>query len=95
MVHFKDTGPGIPDSHRDSLFKAFDSERRNGMGLGLAIARSIAQNHGGSLELAPNDINQPGACFILTLPIVSPLSEEADIADGMLNDSVEGFIKPD
>ncbi len=77
MVRFKDTGPGIPDSHRDTLFKAFDSERRNGMGLGLAIARSIAQNHGGSLELAPTDINQPGACFILTLPIASPLSHRS------------------
>ena len=77
MVRFKDTGPGIPDSHRDTLFKAFDSERRNGMGLGLAIARSIAQNHGGSLDLAPTDINQPGACFILTLPIASPQSNRS------------------
>nr|WP_321445723.1 PAS domain S-box protein [uncultured Cohaesibacter sp.] len=89
MVRFKDTGPGIPDSHRDTLFKAFDSERRNGMGLGLAIARSIAQNHGGSLDLAPTDINQPGACFILTLPIASPLSnrssDETD-ATGMEDD---------
>lgn len=94
VVHFKDTGPGIPDSHRDTLFKAFDSERRNGMGLGLAIARSIAQNHGGSLELAPTDINQPGACFILTLPIVSPLSQDpsddpdvTDIDDDWQSDS--------
>ena len=88
-VMFKDTGPGIPEARRVNLFKAFDSERRNGMGLGLAIARSIAQNHGGSLELAPFDQRQPGACFILSLPIASPttgeeatLSAPSDVADG-------------
>nr|WP_319515704.1 PAS domain S-box protein [uncultured Cohaesibacter sp.] len=71
VVRFKDNGPGVPETHRSNLFKAFDSERRNGMGLGLAIARSIAQSHGGSLELAPFDDKQPGACFVLTLPIAS------------------------
>lgn len=71
-IRFKDSGPGIPDSEREGLFKAFGSKRRNGMGLGLAIARSIAQNHGGSLELAPFDETEPGACFVLTLPSASP-----------------------
>ena len=70
-IRFKDSGPGIPESHRASLFKAFNSERRNGMGLGLAIARSIVQNHGGSLDLAPFDATEPGACFLITLPIAS------------------------
>lgn len=74
-IRFKDSGPGIPDHEREGLFKAFGSKRRNGMGLGLAIARSIAQNHGGSLELAPFDATEPGACFILTLPSASLLSE--------------------
>ncbi|SNY91929.1 two-component system, LuxR family, sensor kinase FixL [Cohaesibacter sp. ES.047] len=78
QVRFQDTGSGIPDSHRKNLFKAFDSERRNGMGLGLAIARSIAQNHGGSLDLAPFDEAQPGACFLLTLPIASSPSDESE-----------------
>ena len=71
-IRFRDTGPGIPDTHRETLFKAFGAERRNGMGLGLTIARSIAQNHGGSLDLAPKDDNQQGACFILTLPLATP-----------------------
>ena len=71
-VLFRDTGPGIPDDCRAHLFKAFDANRRNGMGLGLAIARSIAQNHGGSLDLAPTAPGQSGACFILTLPIAAP-----------------------
>lgn len=69
LIEVRDTGPGIPQEDRGSLFKAFSSKRKNGMGLGLAIARSIAQNHGGSLDLAPFDPQFPGACFILSLPI--------------------------
>ncbi len=80
-IHFKDTGPGIPDEHRDTLFKAFSSERRNGMGLGLAIARSIVQNHGGSLELAPMQADSPGACFLLTLPIATDKECAGDADD--------------
>jgi two-component system, LuxR family, sensor kinase FixL len=78
---FKDSGPGIPDDCRDSLFKAFDANRRNGMGLGLAIARSIAQNHGGSLDLAPFDKDDPGACFLLTLPVVPATSKGKAVPD--------------
>nr|WP_321458423.1 PAS domain S-box protein [uncultured Cohaesibacter sp.] len=77
IVRFKDSGPGIPDTSRKNLFKAFNADRRNGMGLGLAIARSIAQSHGGSLDLAPFDDEQPGACFVLTLPIASHSSEKS------------------
>ncbi|PLW74889.1 two-component system sensor histidine kinase NtrB [Cohaesibacter celericrescens] len=92
-VLFKDTGPGIPQEHRTDLFKAFNSKRRNGMGLGLAIAHSISQTHGGSLELAPHDDNQPGACFILTLPLASPV--KAKMPDDSENvGDVDGNKKP-
>lgn len=86
-IRFADNGPGVPDEHRESLFKAFSTQRRNGMGLGLAIARSIAQNHGGSLELAPQEPDQTGACFLLTLPIAESgqRTEQTDIS---------GFEKP-
>ncbi|MCV6547147.1 MAG: PAS domain S-box protein [Cohaesibacter sp.] len=70
-VQFTDNGPGIKPEQRESLFKAFSSARRNGMGLGLAITRSIVQNHGGSLDLAPYN-PQTGACFILSLPAALP-----------------------
>ncbi|WP_316859023.1 PAS domain S-box protein [uncultured Cohaesibacter sp.] len=75
-IYFKDTGPGVPEAERASLFRAFCSGRSNGMGLGLAIARQIAQNHGGSLDLAPFDTKKPGACFVLSLPIATPDSDE-------------------
>nr|WP_319390445.1 PAS domain S-box protein [uncultured Cohaesibacter sp.] len=82
VVRFRDSGPGVPESHRGNLFKAFNSERRNGMGLGLAIARSIAQSHGGSLELAPFDDKQQGACFVLTLPVASQPSVRFSASEG-------------
>jgi two-component system sensor kinase FixL len=69
QIRFTDNGPGIKPEQRESLFRAFSSARRNGMGLGLAIARSIVQNHGGSLELAPYDPEKAGACFVLSLPV--------------------------
>nr|WP_321462374.1 PAS domain S-box protein [uncultured Cohaesibacter sp.] len=82
VIRFKDSGPGVPEEHRKNLFKAFDSDRSNGMGLGLAIARSIAQSHGGSLDLEPFDDKQPGACFVLTLPIASRSSATPSCREG-------------
>lgn len=69
QIRFTDNGPGIKPEQRGCLFRAFSTARRNGMGLGLAIARSIVQNHGGSLELAPYDPQTAGACFVLSLPV--------------------------
>ena len=44
-----DNGPGIPANTRDQLFRPFASGKPNGMGLGLAVSRAIAEAHGGSL----------------------------------------------
>jgi len=63
-----DTGPGIPAEAVPDLFKAFSSNKRSGLGLGLAISRSIAQNHGGDLSVDPGGGGR-GACFRLDLPV--------------------------
>ncbi|MEM8701484.1 MAG: PAS domain S-box protein [Pseudomonadota bacterium] len=70
MLEFRvtDNGPGVPDELVDSLFRAFTGAKRKGVGLGLAISRSIAQNHGGDLRLETLS-DESGASFLLTLPV--------------------------
>lgn len=67
-VEVQDSGPGIPADATKTLFRAFSTSKRTGLGLGLAISRTIAQNHGGDLEVDPGG-DGIGATFILTLPL--------------------------
>jgi len=67
-IRISDTGPGVPDEMRAELFRAFSGGKRKGLGLGLAISRSIAQNHGGDLYLE-EDPKRAGTTFVLRLPI--------------------------
>ncbi|GAB4066259.1 PAS domain S-box protein [Ancylobacter sonchi] len=68
MLEVSDNGPGISPDALPKLFQAFASSKRRGMGLGLAISRTIAQNHGGDLVVDPGGDGR-GACFALSLPI--------------------------
>ena len=65
-----DTGPGIPPEHVDHVFERFwqATRTRQGIGLGLAIARTIVQAHGGRIwvESEPGK----GSVFRFTLPPV-------------------------
>ncbi len=70
-ISIEDSGPGIPKEVHERLFKAFSTSKRTGMGLGLSISRSIAQNHGGDLTVDPGG-NGKGATFMLTLPRSAP-----------------------
>ena len=61
-----DSGPGVAPDSQARLFDAFFSTKPDGLGMGLAISRSIIENHGGRLWL---DRTQPGgACFVFTIP---------------------------
>lgn len=62
-----DNGPGISPETMPNLFKAFSSTKGNGLGLGLAISRTIAQTHGGDLKVDPGGDGR-GASFTLHLP---------------------------
>ncbi|MEM6665678.1 MAG: ATP-binding protein [Pseudomonadota bacterium] len=68
FVTVSDNGPGISASVLDDLFRAFATTKENGLGIGLAIAQSIAQNHGGELT-ATNKSGDGGAEFVLRLPL--------------------------
>jgi signal transduction histidine kinase len=66
VLRVEDSGPGIPERARETLFQPFvGSGRKGGTGLGLAVSRELAQGHGGDLVLA--DGNR-GAAFDLRLP---------------------------
>src|SRR5215468_731839 len=75
LMTVEDNGPGIPAESMPDLFKAFSSSKGSGLGLGLAISRTIAQTHGGDLKVDPGG-NGRGACFTLQLPLPSPASNQ-------------------
>ena len=64
-----DNGLGINPETADHLFDAFSTTKPDGMGMGLAISRSIIEAHGGRLWTEPD--HQSGATFQFTLPIVA------------------------
>ena len=72
FVEVRDTGPGFEPEQLDQLFQSFYTTKPDGIGMGLAISRSIAEAHGGRLSAAPNKPH--GAVFRLTLPIEEALS---------------------
>ena len=62
-----DTGPGLPPEIADRLFEPFVTTKPDGMGIGLAICRSIVEAHLGRLWATPNP--DGGTSFHLTLPV--------------------------
>ena len=67
VLTVRDNGAGVPDAVRARLFEPFVSSKgQRGTGLGLAVARKIAERHGGRLELATS--TNAGTAFSLFLP---------------------------
>jgi signal transduction histidine kinase len=71
VVEITDTGPGIPPEQFPRLFQSFFTTKRGGMGIGLAMCRSIIEAHGGTIEAA--NLPDGGACFRFALPVVDGL----------------------
>lgn len=76
VIHVEDDGPGIADAEKEKVFEPFyrtaaaQDLDRQGMGLGLSIARSIILSHGGSIELS--DAAPHGLIVTITLPQPAP-----------------------
>jgi signal transduction histidine kinase len=70
-VSVTDRGPGVDSDERDLIFDKFSRGRRNtttsGAGLGLSIARSLVELHGGSIRY--EDASDGGATFVVTVPV--------------------------
>ena len=66
LITVTDSGIGLPAKDQPRLFEAYYTTKAEGMGMGLAISRSIVEAHGGRLWATPNA--GPGATFQFVLP---------------------------
>jgi PAS domain S-box-containing protein len=69
----RDTGPGFDPETSNRLFETFYTTKREGMGVGLSISRSIIERHQGRLFAAVND--GPGATFAFSIPPILALPD--------------------
>jgi signal transduction histidine kinase/FixJ family two-component response regulator len=68
-IDFQDSGSGVPDYLRASIFEPFNTTKSGGLGLGLPVSHEIAISHGGNLQLISE--SKSGSCFRVTLPVES------------------------
>ncbi|MDR0260539.1 MAG: ATP-binding protein, partial [Comamonas sp.] len=78
-IRVADRGPGVPPDQQERIFESFyrmpgASERHGGVGLGLALVRSIAERHEGTVHCEEREGG--GAVFVLRLPL-APLARSA------------------
>jgi two-component system sensor kinase FixL len=67
-VSVSDRGTGLTGDQLDKIFQPFYTTKRDGLGMGLSISRSIIEAHGGRLR-AENNAEHPGATFCFTVPV--------------------------
>jgi signal transduction histidine kinase len=75
VIRVSDNGPGIAQAEQDRIFQLFyrspaQQRRHQGMGIGLSLARQLAEGHGGTLTVRSEEGR--GATFILRLPLMPP-----------------------
>jgi signal transduction histidine kinase len=77
-VSVRDFGTGLPKERPDKVFDHFFSTKQKGMGMGLAIVRSIVEAHGGTIiaENAPDR----GACMVVRLPAAQGEAQKSKAA---------------
>jgi C4-dicarboxylate-specific signal transduction histidine kinase len=75
LVEVVDNGPGVRAEHRQKLFDPFFTTKAEGVGMGLALSRSIVTLHGGTLQV--ENRQRAGAAFTILLPASGPLASSA------------------
>jgi two-component system sensor kinase FixL len=69
QITVTDTGPGLPAGAEETVFEPFYTTKKDGMGMGLSIVRSILESHGGSIAAANHE--RGGAVFEFMLPLAA------------------------
>ena len=67
-VQVRDSGPGFPPDRAGNPFLPFSSTKKEGLGIGLPLCRSLIEAHGGRIWL---DASSPGATIHFTLPVAN------------------------
>ena len=75
-----DNGPGVDEEHKEQIFGAFVSASADGMGMGLAICRSVLEAHHGRIDVARDPV-LGGARFTLWLPLSDVSADSAATQD--------------
>jgi signal transduction histidine kinase len=83
-VTIEDSGPGITADKQDRIFEPFFTTKDSGMGMGLSIARTIVESHGG--RIWAQNHRGSGAVFVFSLPLARPA--------GSIDQEVVGLGKP-
>ncbi|WP_428032108.1 sensor histidine kinase [Ancylobacter sp.] len=71
VIEVRDGGPGVAAENLPKLFDAFYSTRKDGMGMGLSISRSIVEAHGG--RIVADCLDEGGMLFTVSLPASRPV----------------------
>jgi two-component system sensor histidine kinase FlrB len=84
-IKIKDQGCGLSDAQIERIFEPFFTTKTQGTGLGLAVVKSVAKSHHGSVNACNNESGK-GACFTLLLPCMQVATKESNFhmnADGV------------
>lgn len=71
-VRVMDEGPGVGEGLSDKIFRPYFTTKRDGSGIGLALVKQVAEQHGGRVSVEPGRMANgkgPGATFVLRLPV--------------------------
>jgi C4-dicarboxylate-specific signal transduction histidine kinase len=84
-IRVVDTGKGLAPDRLESVFDAFETTKREGLGLGLSIARSIVDTHGGKIWADANPDRGATFTFTLPVPLRVSVSESREIEKGKVS----------
>ncbi len=76
VIDICDTGPGIPEALQQRIFEMHFTTKNTGTGIGLYVARSVVNEHGGNITLR-SSLGE-GACFTICMPISESVTKELD-----------------